>query len=350
MAVPSSGNSLSLYGVSKELTHDDYTNTIPAPGSGGFDYSQYFFTAISLNDCETQGNTYRSSSGPSAYDAINTSSSSRPDGSNPNELSEWYSYNHTAVSDCLSLTNYDWFLNNPSGCSISTAFSGTTTVTQFANIRYARFDAEVDGIFTCRIYRNSSSSGLSVQVFKSNGQVSGSGHSTSSMISQETVSGSGYTTVSFPVSTNDEILIRARHMSSSNFFSVALDRCFINDLSACQYSTYTTAKLFGPHTSTSSTYHASTPSTVLIAASYNTYSSSAWSTVYIHHCTSNNPIEEGNTVYTSSALTSKIGWSSNSSWRAITTDTSFPLSGIKAIYNGFHYSTTNIEDTSGDTN
>ena len=346
MAVPSSGNSLSLYGVSKELTHNDYNNTIPPPGSGGTDYSSYFFTAISLNDCETQGNTY----GSTAYDAINTASSSRPDGSNPNELSEWYSYNHTAVSSCLTRTNYDWTLNNPTGCSISTAFSGSTSVNQYASIRYARFDAEVDGVFTCRIYRNSSSGGLETQVYKSNGQVSGSGHSISGMTLQETVGGSGYTTVSFPVSANDEILIRARHLYTTNFFSVSLDRCFINDLSSCQYTTYTTAKLFGPHTSTSSTYHSTSASTVLSAASYNSYSSSAWSTVYIHHCTSTNPIEEGNTVYTSSALTTKIGWSSNSSWRAISTDTTFPISGIKAIYNGFHYSTTNIENTSGDTN
>ena len=348
MAVPGSG-SLSLWGISKELTitTDGYDNTVPLST-----YQQYYFTSMSLHDMETQGNTYRSSSGPSSYPTLNTSSSSRPDGSNPNEMSEWYSYNHQAVSDCLIRTNYDWTLNNPTGCSISTAFSGNSGgITRFSTIRYARFDAGVDGIFTVRLYRNSNSSYLRLRVYKSNGQVSGSLHSISNMTLKESVSGSGYTTVSFPVNEDDEILIKAEHTGSFSTFNCGIDRCFINDLSSCQYTSYTQAKLFGTDSSTpSSSYYSTSASTIIGAAGYSYNNSSAWSTVYIHHCTSTNPIEPGNTVYQTSNLTTKVSWSSGSSWRAITTDTSFPLSGIRAIYNGHHYTTTNIENTSGDSN
>lgn len=347
MAVPGSGNSLSLFGISKELTHDadGYNNSIPVST-----YQQYFFTSMSLNDMETQGGTYS----PGSYDAINSASTSKPNGSNPNEMSEWYSYDHQAVSECLDKTGNTYSISSePTGCSISTAFSGGASVNQYNTSAYARFDAKVTGIFTTRIYRSSSSSYLRVRVFRSNGQITGSGDSTLGMNLEETSAHkSGYQTISFPVSANDEILILAQYTGGGSFFSTNFDRTFINDMSSCQYTTYTEAKLFGPDSGTpSSSYYSTTSaSSIITSAGYSYNSSSAWSTVYIHHCTSTNPIEPGNTVYQSSLLTYKIGWPSSSSWRAITTDTSFPLSGIKAIWNGFNNSTSNIDETSGDTN
>ena len=346
MAVPGSGNSLSLWGISKELTHDTdgYNNSIPVST-----YQQYFFGSMSLHDMETQGSTY----GHSVYDVINSASTSKPNGSNPNEMSEWYGYNHQAVSECLDKTNNTYSSSsNPTGCSISTAHSGSVSINMYNNMAYVRYDAKVSGIFTTRIYRSSSSTDLRVRVFKSNGQISGSGSSISGMTLQENATTFGYTTISFPVNANDEILIKAEFLGGSSYFSTNHDRTFINDLSSCQYTSYTEAKLFGPDSGTpsSSYYSTSSPSTITYGAYLNRSNSSAWSTVYIHHCTSTNPIEPGNTVYQTSNLTTKVSWSSSSSWRAITTDTSTPYDGIKGIYNGFHYTTTNIEQTYGDTN
>jgi len=348
MAVPGSGNSLSLYGISKELTHESfsgYNNTIPVST-----YQQYFFTSMSLHDMETQGGTYS----PGSYDAINSASTSKPNGSNPNEMSEWYGYDHAAVSECLDRTGSTYSVSSdPSGCSISTAFSGSVGVNQYNTSAYARFDAKVSGIFTTRIYRSSSSSYLRVRIYRSSGQITGSGDSTLGMNLEETSANkSGYQTISFPVSANDEILILGQYTGGGSFFNTSFDRTFINDLSSCQYTTYTTAKLFGPSSGyiSSSYYSTSSASTITYGAYLNRGNSSAWSTVYIHHCTSTNPIEPGNTIYTSSALTTKVGWSSASSWRAITTDTSSPYDNARGVYNGHHYTTTNIEETSNDTN
>lgn len=347
MAVPGSGNSLSLYGISKELTHETasgYNNSIPVST-----YQQYFFSSMSLHDMETQGGTYS----PGSYDAINSSSASKPDGSNPNEMSEWYGYDHAAVAECLDRTSNTYSSSSdPTGCSISTAHSGGVGINQYNTMAYVRYDAKASGIFTTRIYRSSSSSNLRVRVFRSSGQVSGSTSSTTGMNLEENAANkSGYHTISFPVSANDEILIKAEFLGGSDFYTTNHDRTFINDLSACQYTSYTQAYLFGPDSGTpSSSYYSTSASTIIGAAGYNYNNSSAWSTVFIHHCTSTNPIEPGNTVYQTSNLTYKVGWSGTSSWRAITTDTSFPLSGIKAIWNGHHYTTTNIEDTYSDTN
>lgn len=348
MAVPGSGNSLSLYGISKELTHEmssGYNNTVPVSI-----YQQYFFTSMSLHDMETQGGTYS----PGSYDAINSASTSKPNGSNPNEMSEWYGYDHAAVSECLDRTGSTYSVSSdPSGCSISTAFAGGASLNQFNTSAYARFDAKVSGIFTTRIYRSSYSSYLRVRIFRSSGQITGSGDSTLGMNLEETTANqSGYQTVSFPVSANDEILILGQYTGGGNFFSTSFDRTFINDLSSCQYTSYTEAKLFGPDSGTpsSSYYSTGSASTITYGAYLNRSNSSAWSTVYIHHCTSTNPIEPGNTVYQTSSLTNKVGWSGSSSWRAISTDTSTPYDNIKGIYNGFHYTTTNIEDTFSDTN
>jgi len=90
MAVPSSG-SLSLFGIAKEIHLDNYNNTVPAPGSGGTNWSQLGYPSISLKNMST---------GAGGFDAINTANASadRPNGSSPHNTSEFYSYDHDAVS------------------------------------------------------------------------------------------------------------------------------------------------------------------------------------------------------------------------------------------------------------
>jgi|TARA_B110000114_G_scaffold121635_1_gene127442 hypothetical protein len=82
MAVPSSGT-ISLFGLAKEKTHDNYANSIPL-GT----WQSYYFPNASLKDATT---------GAGNYDATNLNSSSRPDNSSPYGMSEWYGYDHDAI-------------------------------------------------------------------------------------------------------------------------------------------------------------------------------------------------------------------------------------------------------------
>ena len=77
MAVPSSG-SLSLFGLAKEKTHDNYGSTIPV-GT----WQDNFFDYASLTDATT---------GAGNYDPTNTNSSNKPDNTTPHKMSEWYGY------------------------------------------------------------------------------------------------------------------------------------------------------------------------------------------------------------------------------------------------------------------
>lgn len=86
MAVPSSG-SVSLFGIAKEVHLDDYNNTVPAPGSGGTNWSQLGYPSISLKNMST---------GAGGFDAINSASSSKPNGSVPHGMDEFRGYDHDA--------------------------------------------------------------------------------------------------------------------------------------------------------------------------------------------------------------------------------------------------------------
>lgn len=69
MAVPTSG-ALSLGGIRKEVSYSNYSQPVS-------------ILNISLSDVSTGVNG-----------TLNTSSSSRPDGSTPHKMSEWYGYDH----------------------------------------------------------------------------------------------------------------------------------------------------------------------------------------------------------------------------------------------------------------
>ena len=91
MAVPSSGT-LSLFNIAKEMELNNYSNTIPIST-----YNSYYATPISLGNMST---------GAGGFDAINTSNSSsnRPNGSVPHNMSEFYAYDHDKVSALASGT------------------------------------------------------------------------------------------------------------------------------------------------------------------------------------------------------------------------------------------------------
>ena len=81
MAIPSSGNQLSMLGLAREKVYDNYSSTSTPTGP----YSMY--------DLVNGGNT--NGSGVS-FETTNTNSSSYPNTTAPHQMSEWYSYDHDA--------------------------------------------------------------------------------------------------------------------------------------------------------------------------------------------------------------------------------------------------------------
>ena len=95
MAVPSSG-SVSLYGIAKEIHLDNYNNTIPNPNQSGTNWDTFSYPRpISLKNMST---------GAGGFDAINSASSSKPDGSTPHGMGEFRGYDHDATALTLLQT------------------------------------------------------------------------------------------------------------------------------------------------------------------------------------------------------------------------------------------------------
>ena len=94
MAVPSSG-SVSLYGIAKEIHLDNYNNSIPNPNQSGTNWDTFSYPRpISLKNMST---------GAGGFDAINSASSSKPNGSTPHGMGEFRGYDHDA-SDLTLIT------------------------------------------------------------------------------------------------------------------------------------------------------------------------------------------------------------------------------------------------------
>ncbi len=95
MAVPSSGP-ISLYGIAKEIHLDNYNNTIPNPNQSGTNWDTFNYPQpISLKNMST---------GAGGFDAINSASSSKPNGATPHSMSEFHGYDHDASSLTLLQT------------------------------------------------------------------------------------------------------------------------------------------------------------------------------------------------------------------------------------------------------
>ena len=91
MAVPASGNSISLGGLAAEKDIDDYTDV---------DYDD----VLSLKDITIGGNANGNSF---VADATNGFSASKPDNAAPYKMSEFYSYDHDAASPACNLAYHD---------------------------------------------------------------------------------------------------------------------------------------------------------------------------------------------------------------------------------------------------
>lgn len=95
MAVPSSG-SVSLYGIAKEIHLDNYSNSIPNPNASGTNWDTFSYPRpISLKNMST---------GAGGFDAINSASSSKPNGSTPHGMGEFRGYDHDASALTLLQT------------------------------------------------------------------------------------------------------------------------------------------------------------------------------------------------------------------------------------------------------
>ena len=98
MAVPSSGNEISILGIFSEVNENDYTA-----------FNQEGETNISLNDLAD-----------GEYGTIRTFSVNKPDADAPHAMSEWHSYDHDAPAPSFSsvIANFN----------LSTTAGGNTTV------------------------------------------------------------------------------------------------------------------------------------------------------------------------------------------------------------------------------
>lgn len=126
MAVPSSGT-ISLWGLAKEKTNDNYANSIPL-GT----WQQYYFPYASLTDATT---------GAGNYDATNLNSSSRPDNSSPYGMSEWYGYDHDAKDTGGCAYNGTMYAVPLLGSSSSTAYQWSSAASAWGNGYNQRFNS-----------------------------------------------------------------------------------------------------------------------------------------------------------------------------------------------------------------
>lgn len=140
MAVPSSGV-LSLFGIAKEVHLNNYNNTVPAPGSGGTNWSQLNYPSISLGNMST---------GAGGFDAINTTNASadRPNGSSPHSMAEFYAYDHdkTGLTLLQTITGQQHSTQTTASTfySISvSAFKGKTVRAVFHYVSGSNFTGDV---------------------------------------------------------------------------------------------------------------------------------------------------------------------------------------------------------------
>ena len=149
MAVPSSG-AIYLFKIAKELEFPDnlgYDNTMP--------FSIY---RDSVNGA-TPVSLQNMSSGAGGFDSINTANASadRPDGLSPHSMSEFYSYDHDAISLTQVGSSYTGQYSTTSwqGVSIAiSAFKGKTVRFIFHYVSGSSYtgDLQIDSVTFPRYY------------------------------------------------------------------------------------------------------------------------------------------------------------------------------------------------------
>lgn len=315
MAVPSSG-SLSLWGLAKEKTHDDYGSTIPIGIWQGFVSGE----GASLSNATT---------GAGNYDGTNQNSSSKPDGNTPHQMSEWYGYDHDAAAptggsaNCLEIVDHNFSQpGTQTGCSSSTALAGATggvnpgggqntPVTRFA--RYQNNTGQSVS-YNLRVYRNDNTQ-CSFKVYKGAGISSNSGYSTSNQTLVHTHT-SGYNIFTGTLNSTTELLLIFESTSGSSQTRYAsFDQFYVSGQCASS-GTMQAVLILGSGNSTAFTY---TGSYGKYAARYygqsQKYNSSSWSTAYIHQCAGSS-WAVGNNIYQTNASSGSKVLFGQTGWRA----------------------------------
>jgi len=111
MAVPGSGT-LSLLKLAKEKVYDDYNSGSSWPPSGTSG------SGINLHELTVGGQAH---SQTHVFEATNTAGSNAPNGDTPYRMSEFYSYDHDAVSSTTSYRTNSGFKYNVLCASNTTA-------------------------------------------------------------------------------------------------------------------------------------------------------------------------------------------------------------------------------------
>lgn len=353
MAVPSSG-SLSLFGLAKEKTHDNYGSTIPV-GT----WQDNFFDYASLTDATT---------GAGNYDPTNTNSSSKPDNTTPHKMSEWYGYDHDATassSACIQVVHSNFVGSNQystSGCGSTTAItansgnvggnSGSSLIFINRYVRYRNITGSTKN-YNIRLHRENADC-ATLKVYKGY-NASTFGYSTGGDMSLvHTKNSTGYTTYTGTIDDDDELLVIIQHSNTASCDS-SIRACSISNLyyhgTSCSYNgTMYAVPILGSGSSTA--YQYSSGSSALTAGYQQRYNSSSWSTAYIHQCAGQS-WTVGNTIYQTNGTSGSevafagTGWRCGSFPSTTYTNNGYPGGGITnviAFYNAFH-ATGNIENT-----
>ena len=167
MAVPSSG-ALSLFKIAKEREFNDYTNSMPI---SVYKDSVNGATPLSLKNMST---------GAGGFDAINSGSSSRPNGSTPHRMSEFYGYDNTASAITQIGSTYSGGGSCSSWLNVSiavSAYKGKTVRFIFHYVSGSNYtgDLQIDQVavpnynnYWQQTYYNFGTSSLSAGFFQTN--------------------------------------------------------------------------------------------------------------------------------------------------------------------------------------
>jgi|14BtaG_2_1085337.scaffolds.fasta_scaffold40936_2 hypothetical protein len=350
MAVPSSGT-LSLWGLAKEKTHDNYSNGVPIAT-----WQSNYFANVSLSDATT---------GAGNYDGTNQNSSSKPDGSAPHKMSEWYGYDHDASAPsgggngkCLLIIDHSFTSpGTQTGCTSSTAIAGATGGVNpgggqnTPNLRFARYQNNTGQSvsYNLRVYRNDNTQ-CSFKVYKGAGIVSDSGYSTANQTLVHTHT-SGYNTFTGSLNSTTELLFIFESVTpASQTRYASFDQFYVSGQCAAS-GTMLAVPILGSPSSTAYQYYDA--NTAWNAGNNQKFNSSSWSTAYIHQCAGSS-WAIGNTIYQTNSTSGNEVAFNGTSWRVGAYPNStwilngYPgdSSAIIAFENDFNGSTDgNIEDT-----
>jgi hypothetical protein len=346
MAVPSSGT-ISLWGLAKEKTHDNYANGVPI-GT----WQNYYFPNVSLTDATT---------GAGAYEGTNQNSSSRPDGSSPYGMAEWHGYDHDATvttgptGKCLLIVDHGFVSpGTQTGCDAANAIAGATGAiitggsNQISyNSRFGRYKNTSANTVTynIRVYRQYSDA-CELKIYKGT-QPGTQGYTTLGQTLVHTHTNTGYQTFTGSLNSGSELLIYFGSVPNTNATRYAsFDQFYVGG--ACNHNgTMYAVPLLGSSSSTAYQYGSAQSAW---NAGYNQrFNSSSWSTAYIHQC-AGSAWAIGNTIYqTNSSAGSEVAFN-GTGWRCGAFsyyNSGYPGGGdgnIIAFYNAYH-ATGNIENT-----